>query len=219
MQKRELLIALWHNLEGSKRIIMDNILKAQEHLLSTDPITGRLVHPDGPATIYSQIKNMLWEFMETPVARQLRVKKEWKDFHKGQSTALQFGAEWVKMLAELKEVGLPTDPVDLALEYITKVGKQEGDRIQLDKREYPVAGEPGKFQFRAARTWEEFQAILIESDSVRSSTKAFQQHRAAVQQRAGPNDDTTPDKGRGKGKKEKENVLPDNSKTLSLIHI
>ena len=157
---------------------MENIMLRRENLMETDD-TGALKDKSGPVKIYDEVKDRLMQFLETDTARQLRVRASWDVLMKGKRSALEFGAEWDKLLAELEEVGLPRDAKSLALDYLLKIGTAETEKIRMDRRERPMPD--GTMRLRVPETWQEFHEVLCEVDSVKGSAKALTVARAGPQ--------------------------------------
>ena len=151
-------------------------------------------------------------FLEVGESRQLRVKGDWENLRKGKSTALVFGAEWVKALAAMKEVGLPPLEDGLGLDYLTKIGEADAKMIRKDRRDYPTAD--GGKENRTPKTWQEMHAILIEHENITTSQKAINAARQGGQRQENPSG------GIGKGREPKpkglgkgENVTPEKGTT------
>ena len=101
------------------------------------------------------------------------MRQEWNNLHKGPTTsALQFEAEWEKAVAELEAVGLGMTPIQLYLDYLSKIGTMSVD-VRKDKRMRPRAdGEPGE-EHREPQTWKEAHKVLVELEGFKQGTKAF----------------------------------------------
>ena len=176
---------------------------------------GYLVNPEGPDQIYKEIKEQHFMFIETPEARQLRVKSEWENLRKGKNNALVFGAEWIKALAEMDEVGLPPNPKGLGLDYLTKINQKDAEAIRKDRREWPTAD--GGKEVRVPRTWQEMHEVLVENEGITFSQKAINAARQGGQQRETPTGEIDQKTRKGKGAGKGDGVTPE--KDLSLIHI
>ena len=60
-------------LSGSKKKIYDNIAREMK---------GKELTEEGAAEIYKAIKARLFQFLETPTEKQLRISTEWERLHK-----------------------------------------------------------------------------------------------------------------------------------------
>ena len=108
----------------------------------------------------------------------MRVRREWDNLVKTrQMTALQFEAEWEKVHADLEECGLGLSPTEKFLGYIVKVGPPYSESIRMDRRPRPDGN--GGIVTRLPETWEECHEVLVEHETIKAGTKAFNAARAA----------------------------------------
>jgi len=143
MSDKEMLVALKSCLHGSRRRIYDNVMKSTKAIQDDE---------DGPGKSYREIKARLMRFLETPTERQLRVQQEWNSLMKTKGmSALQFEAEWERILSELAEVGLEKSSLDKFLAYIVKVGPPVSETIRMDRR--PRKDGAGGLTTRLPTTW------------------------------------------------------------------
>ena len=132
----------------------------------------------GPGEIYRAIKERLFRFLETMTEKRLRARREWESLVKTrQMTALQFEAEWEKVHADLEECGLGLKATEKFLSYITKVGPPYSESIRMDRRPRPDGA--GGYVTRLPETWEECHEVLVEHETIKAGTKAFNAARAA----------------------------------------
>ena len=92
-------------------------------------------------------------------------------------SALDFEAEWERVLQDLNDIGLGKSELEKFLAYIEKVGSMLGETIRLDRRPRPDGA--GGETTRDPRTWEEAHEVLIELESVRAGARAQTAARAA----------------------------------------
>ena len=183
MRANEMLITLKGCLHGSRKTIYETIHKQRR----ADGVVAA-----APERVYQEIKDRLLAFKETVPERQVRVRQEWNNLHKGPNTsALQFEAEWEKAIAELEAVGLGMTKIQLYLDYLSKIGPMSVD-VRKDKRMRPRAnGEPGE-EHREPQTWQEAHLVLVELEGFKQGTKAF-----ANANRAGGVESHATGRGRG----------------------
>ena len=164
MRANEMLITLKGCLHGSRKTIYETIHKQRR----ADGVVDT-----APDRVYQEIKDRLLAFKETLPERQVRVRQEWTNLHKGPNTsALQFEAEWEKAVAELEAVGLGMTSIQLYLDYLSKIGTMSVD-VRKDKRMRSRAdGEPGE-EHREPQTWQEAHKVLVELEGFKQGTKAF----------------------------------------------
>ena len=174
MMDKEMLLTLKNCLHGSRKKIYENCLKSHR-------ASGLIESDDGPGIMYREIKTRLMRFVETATERQLRVRGEWNNLHKAQqTTGLQFEAEWERITAEMREVGLELSQLDLYLSYLMKVGASMGEIIRLDRRPRKTTTSDGeKVEHRLCESWEEAHEVMLEHEGVKTGSKAFKDARAA----------------------------------------
>ena len=81
---RERLITLGNALNGSRKIIFENIIKPHRK------------HGDftvDPGELYERVRDRLLRFRETTLEQQIRVKARWDNLYKGKSYFLPYGSK------------------------------------------------------------------------------------------------------------------------------
>ena len=163
MNDRERLIALRCNLEGSRKIIFENIWN--------QGIDSKRNEKE-PKGVYEDVKRRLMQFQPTATQVLLEARRRFEDLRKGrQTTAMHFEAQWEKALAELIRVGMKPHPQELFISYIGKIGRENATEVLKDKRMRDDGH--GSAVNRPAKTWEEAHEVLVELENLHAETSAM----------------------------------------------
>ena len=177
----------------TSRCALNKVSPVSKHVGPTSAVprtcAARAKHPGtvpttkaDPKSVYIEIKQRLLKFRETPLERQMRVKKEFDELHKTRNmSALQFEAVWENKLAELVKVGLGKSPLETYLAYLEKIGPI-GAKVRADKDMRDDGS--GTLVLRPPNTWEEAHAVVCKLESEQSNDRAFTSHmRGGPQQK------------------------------------
>ena len=178
----ERLVCLKTCLEGTRKMVYENVIKAHED-------DG--LKESRPDLVYKEIKDALMRFSETVMERTVRVRNEWKQFSKVRGmSALEFETKFIKLTAQLERIGFALSEKEKHMSYLEKVGMPISETIRMDRRQRPDRS--GGTTERLAETWEEAHAVLVEVEAVKAGSRMLVDppNTSAPQNRAG---------GRGRG--------------------
>ena len=86
MGHTERLVCLRMCLKGTRKLVYDNVVKRHKG------------EDSNPQRLYKEIKDELMKFSETAMDKIVRVRTDWKNFHRTrQMSALEFGTKFIKI--------------------------------------------------------------------------------------------------------------------------